>query len=149
MEYGRRQPIKGISGQEQTAFTMKTIKELLAEDTSGAAQAPLMRSTQSAEPAGAQRRPDAGQTNPPAQGHLQQPPHLRQPRQAPVPARNGLKASTAPVFEVERTAPPMPMPKVAVSKAAALPPLAPETDGQAEKAAAEKPKSLLKRLIGG
>ncbi|SFR40555.1 hypothetical protein [Litoreibacter janthinus] len=38
MEHTRLQPIKGTSAREKTAFTMKTIKELLAEEGTDASQ---------------------------------------------------------------------------------------------------------------
>ncbi|RLJ60267.1 hypothetical protein BCF46_0465 [Litoreibacter meonggei] len=41
MEHTRLQPIKGASAREKTAFTMKTIKELLAEETARASQEPV------------------------------------------------------------------------------------------------------------
>ncbi len=44
MEYGRLQTIKGVNGREPTAFTKKTIKELLAEEGAEAADAELMQS---------------------------------------------------------------------------------------------------------
>ena len=43
MEYGRLQPLKGASAAEPTAFTKKTIKELLAEEGVDASEAQLSR----------------------------------------------------------------------------------------------------------
>ncbi|TDT72954.1 hypothetical protein BDE40_3132 [Litoreibacter halocynthiae] len=41
MEHGRLQPMKGASGREKTAFTMKTIKELLEEEALKKTQTPM------------------------------------------------------------------------------------------------------------
>ncbi|MEO0866635.1 MAG: hypothetical protein AAFY39_19115, partial [Pseudomonadota bacterium] len=46
MEYGRREPLKSASAKEPTAFTMKTIQELLeieAQQNVDAAEAPTAR----------------------------------------------------------------------------------------------------------
>ena len=46
MEYGRREPLKSASAKEPTAFTMKTIQELLeieAAQNAAAAEAPTAR----------------------------------------------------------------------------------------------------------
>ncbi len=122
MEYGRREPIKGESGREPTAFTMKSIKELLAEQTTGPAEAPTLRT-------------------PLPKTTLQQPPHMR--GRAPMPApvtKPALRASVAPKVEAEMTAPPMPLPKEALEA------LRPQSE-LAEPV--EKPRSFLGRLIGG
>ncbi|WP_299694993.1 hypothetical protein [uncultured Tateyamaria sp.] len=125
MEYVKREPIKGASGREPTAFTMKTIKELLAEDAARSADAETMRT-------------------PLPKSHVQQPPHM----QGPVPVvpakakpatRPTLKASAAPRIDADITAPPQALPK--------LTPAAPEMQVEIKPAPAKK--SLLGRLIGG
>lgn len=90
MEYGRLEPLKGNSASEPTAFTKKTIKELLAEEGVDASEAQLTR-----EPVPA-----------PA---MQQPPHMQD--------ADAVKAAFQPLAE-------------------------PET------MVAEKPRSLLGRLLG-
>lgn len=133
MEYGRREPIKGASGREPTAFTMKSIKELLADELPNSAEAPTLRT-------------------PLPKTQLQQPPHMR--GRLPVAAQKTsasyaatvkphLKASSAPKIEAELTAPPMPLPKsaVAMHETVAQPTLAPEPQ------AVEKPRSFFGRLI--
>lgn len=98
MEYGRLEPIKGVSAQEPTAFTKKTIKELLAEEAAAleakAAEAEAQKTkaaTELAEKAKAARvradeaaaRPAPEAQMPPqpepetAGPRVQQPPHMR------------------------------------------------------------------------
>lgn len=124
MEYVKREPMKSTSGREPTAFTMKTIKELLAEEQ--AAPAPGDAVTQ--------RTP---LPNP----QVQQPPHMRSkpilPAKAKPVAKATLKASSAPRIDPDVTAPPTALPKAAV---AAQP-------VDAGEPVAEK-RTLLGRLIG-
>ncbi len=57
MEYGRLEPLKGNSAPEPTAFTKKTIKELLAEEGVDASEAQLQREPVAA--AGVEQPPQA------------------------------------------------------------------------------------------
>ncbi|MEL6621162.1 MAG: hypothetical protein AAFY39_04945 [Pseudomonadota bacterium] len=132
MEYGRREPMKSESGREPTAFTMKSIKELLAEETHDISQAPTMRT-------------------PLPKSHVQQPPHMRgavpvldarapqTQAQAPV-NKNTLRTTSAPKVDAEMTARPMPLPE-------GLHEMVQPKEAKAEPA--PKRKSLLGRLIGG
>jgi hypothetical protein len=120
MEHTRLKPMEGISGREKTAFTMKTIQELLAEEVSSDAGAPAADA-----PA-----PESG---------LQQPPHMTNAAPVEPAAKPALRTTTAPAVEAERTMPPMPLPPIA--KADALPTIAPATEEP-------KPRSLFGRLIG-
>lgn len=139
MEYGRREPIRGASAIEPTAFTMKSIQELLDEAGTDIQVTPV--------------------TAPPAQmpaskSQLQQPQHLRNPEAMPVvqrpatprvvtqrpAAKPALRTSSAPAFEAEKTAAPMPLPAAMASNVTQFPPLKAEPE--------EKPRSFLKRLIG-
>ena len=149
MEYGRLQPIKGESAQEPTAFTKKTIKELLAEEAeamekAGIAHPPSQAASQSGdEPAGAllaaphNAAPLAAATPaalqdpvhpsaPAARPALQQPPHMRAVAPEPTP-------------EPEAAPEVAPEPAPAVQAAAPQPAEAP----------APKSRSLFKRIIGG
>lgn len=127
MEYVKREPMKSASGREPTAFTMKTIKELLAEDQTQPGDAVTMRT-------------------PLPKNRVQQPPHLRgavpvvdaAPKSTMKPA---LKASAAPRIDADITAPPQALPKLAPAEAQAAPAPAP--------APAPVKKSLFGRLIGG
>lgn len=105
MEHLRLKPIKGASGREKTAFTMKTISELLAEEGSAATQTPMMRSS-SIEPE-TQQAPD-------------------QPCEDPVAAEPEPVNNTAPAIEEMRTAP-------LAQKASALPPITPVAEASAKK----------------
>lgn len=128
MEYGRREPMKSTSAKEPTAFTMKTIQELLAEEIAAGG----------ADPTQPVPQPEAG---------LQMPPHLRAPSPQPpineIAATNKAEpiAGTAPQVEAERNASPMAMPPVEI--AADQPPA--ETTPPAQ----PKSRSFLRRLIGG
>ncbi|WP_415921692.1 hypothetical protein [Tateyamaria sp. SN6-1] len=121
MEYVKREPMKSASGREPTAFTMKAIKDLIAEDTSGMSEAPTMRT-------------------PLPKAYVQQPPHMRgnvpvvpsQPRPARKPA---LKASAAPRIDADITAPPQALPKIVQEHPAPAP--------------APRKRSILGRLISG
>ncbi|MEO0666706.1 MAG: hypothetical protein AAFZ99_02210 [Pseudomonadota bacterium] len=141
MEYVKREPIKGASGREPTAFTMKTIKQLLAEDQTKPCDAETMRT-------------------PLPRSHVQQPPHLRgavpvvraeAATDAKPAGKPALKASAAPKIDAEMTAPPQALPKfvqeadpTAVT-AAPAPVAAPAPAPEPE----PKKRSLLGRLIGG
>ena len=123
MEYVRREPIKGASGREPTAFTMKTIKELLAEDAAKPAEAVTMQT-------------------PLPKSHVQTPPHLRGavpvvPARVAPATKPALKASSAPKIDADITAPPQALPK--------LTPVEPEPAPEP----APVKKSLLGRLMGG
>lgn len=125
MEYGRREPMKSESAKEPTAFTMQTIQELLAEETSRGNEDPTLR-------------------YPMPKTNLQTPPHMRatDPRPVQVPERTtkpALMAGTAPKVEAERTAPPMPMPVMEA---------APEDMAEVSPVSTDKPRSFLGRLIG-
>ena len=129
MEYVRREPMKSASGREPTAFTMKTIKELLAEDQTQPGEAETMRT-------------------PLPKNQVQQPPHMRGAVPAPAkvqpkpvaPRLPALKTSAAPKIDADITAPPTALPKIA-QQAAPAPTPTPEP--------AAKKKSLFGRLIGG
>lgn len=122
MDYEHREEIKGESGREPTAFTMKTIKELLEEEQEQAQAQPKPR----AQPAPIQEPP----------ARVQSPPQMQNP--APVaPAR---RATDSPArqpagFEGDVTVPPTP-PVIADKVMNAAPEAAPER------------KSFLGRLIG-
>ena len=122
MEYAKREPIKGASGREPTAFTMKTIKELLAEDTTMPAEAVTMQT-------------------PLPKSQVQTPPHLRGavpvvPARVAQKAKPALKASAAPRIDADITAPPQALPKLA--------PVEPEPTPEPEPVK----KSFLGRLMG-
>ncbi len=124
MEYAKREPIKGASGREPTAFTMKTIKELLAEDESGSGDAETMRT-------------------PLPKSQVQQPPHMRGPVPVvakPANSKPALKASAAPKIDADITAPPQALPKMVATPAPAAEPVL---------ATEPKKRSLFGRLIGG
>ncbi|WP_421702678.1 hypothetical protein [Aliiroseovarius sp.] len=130
MEYGRLQPIKGVSGRESTAFTKRTIKELLEEEAAAmvAGEDPTVAPTDlPEEPSSEPVRPtappaaDPEKTQSPsalASSWLRQPPHLQDTGQDSSSDR----------------------PKDYAPKADAV---------QPEAAPSEKPKSFLRRLIGG
>ncbi|WP_299192579.1 hypothetical protein [uncultured Litoreibacter sp.] len=103
MEYERLKPLKGVSAAEPTAFTKKTIKELLAEEGAEGSEAELMRSA-------------APQANP-------------QPAPMPEPA-------------IQR-------PAHAAPAAAQPAPADVAADALLGDATAKKPRSFLRRLIGG
>ncbi|MEL6566021.1 MAG: hypothetical protein AAFQ59_16390 [Pseudomonadota bacterium] len=134
MEYVKREPMKSASGREPTAFTMKTIKELLAEETSHApADAETMRTP----------LPD---------NKVQQPPHMRgpvpvvKPRTVPAAAsaKPALKTSAAPRIDADLTAPPQALPKLAQQQAAP----APAPTSISAPIPEPRKKSLFGRLIG-
>ncbi|SHF63248.1 hypothetical protein SAMN05444273_108137 [Litoreibacter ascidiaceicola] len=112
MEHGRLQPMKGASGREKTAFTMKTIKELLEEEALKKTQTPMPLPTV---------------------------PEVQEPEAAAPSAPEPSAEAAAPAVEAEKPAAP---------KAAALPPIPPAPVAQAAEQPAEKPRSLLGRLIG-
>lgn len=128
MEYGRREPMKSTSAKETTAFTMKTIQELLkieAQEDAWASEAPTQR-------------------YPMPKQNVQTPPHLQSAD--PFPAdehvqqdKTDLRSTAAHTVEAEKTAPPMAMPKVSGT----IPQAAENkrnTEGQS--------RSFLGRLIG-
>ena len=92
MEYGRLEPIKGVNGQEPTAFTKKTIKELLAEEAEAAEARAQDGQAEVAHPPAADEItqvaqdilevPVAPERVEPA--GLQQPPHMRDDRFEPL-----------------------------------------------------------------
>lgn len=123
MEYGKREPMKSASGREPTFFTMKAIKDMIAEEMAQG-EAPT------------ERRP-----LPPVQ--VQQPPHLRgkvstaKTKPKPMSAHAHAKTSVAPKVDPDLTTPPTALPK---DLHAAI----------AEDMRAPQPKkSFLSRLIGG
>ncbi|MEX0312093.1 MAG: hypothetical protein AB3N17_17805 [Tateyamaria sp.] len=128
MEYGRREPMKSSSAKEPTAFTMKTIQELLeieARQEAWASEAPTAR-------------------YPMPNQKVQTPPHMRKsdpfPEAEAAPAdKPGLMSSAAHPVEAETTAPPMAMPKVSGYIPHAI---------ASKREEDEKPRSLLGRLIG-
>ena len=124
MEYERRQPIKDATAQEATAFTMKSIQELLDEAGSKIEMAQV-----SAPPA-----PKA--STPPA---LQLPQHLRNPHAMPVVERQMQPYSVTP-RPAAKPALSMPLPHSGASNVTQFPTL--------DKAVEEKPRSFLKRLMG-
>ncbi|WP_298256631.1 hypothetical protein [uncultured Litoreibacter sp.] len=119
MDHTRLKPMEGVSGREKTAFTMKTIQELLAEEIA----APTPTATPAVEAA------------------PEQPPHVAVAAEEPKPvaAKPALRTTTA----AERTMPPMPLPEL--TKASALPPIAPADEAEAEPVS--KPRSFLGRLM--
>lgn len=121
MQYGQRQPMKSTSAKESTAFTMKSIKELIAEED-GFSEAVTLR-------------------GPLPKTHIQQPPHLRQ---APV-AKPTLKASAAATFDADITAPPTAIPASVRMAAAQVGSVVPKQPTPLPKA---KPRSFFGRLMG-
>ncbi len=121
MEYGQREPMKSVSAKEPTAFTMKSIKELIAEEKDTFARAVTLRMAM-------------------PKSELQQPPHLRGAAPAPrkpAVAKPVLKASSAPQFEAEITSPPTAIPAS----------IRGQIDETPEPTA--KSRSFFSRLIGG
>lgn len=101
-EYLRLQPLKGVSGQEATAFTKKTIKQLLIEE---AAEAETEAEKALAERAFAEQDQAEDQAAaivvatpaPKPQSALQQPPHMRSAMPEPIVATS--EPAAAPVAE--------------------------------------------------
>lgn len=135
MEHLRLKPIEGASGREKTAFTMKTIKELLAEDGSKESK-DLLLNASSPEGDVAQAGDVVSETPVPVAAEA-----------APVVAAPAVVApvvEAAPVIEEEQVG--APIPKLVVSKAASLPPIPPAPEVAAAPVA--KPRSFLGRLMG-
>lgn len=118
MEYGRLEPIRGVSAQEPTAFTKKTIKELLAEEAAAleaqaaeaeaakekaadelaqkAREARIRADEAAARPAPEAQMPPAPEPEAKSAGPgVQQPPHMR-PAFEPLPPQEVTKIQDLP-----------------------------------------------------
>jgi len=86
--YLQLQPLKGVSGQEATAFTKKTIKQLLAEEAEAMKAEATAGSVKTALPAETSPvRPALIKPTPMPKSVLQQPPqmHTAMPKPATAP----------------------------------------------------------------
>ncbi|RYG92556.1 hypothetical protein EU803_00160 [Loktanella sp. IMCC34160] len=143
MEYGRIEPLSGVSGKEETAVTLKSIKELLDEELARTGDRAAVQEVIKQQAATAERKqapavapqpapkPAQPQAQKPSASHvlpLQTPPHMRAPAKPVAPAR---PVTTA-------------RPDTPATKLQSAVPLAPAQDT----APSPKSGSLLKRLLG-
>lgn len=135
MEYGRIEPIAGVSGKEETAVTMKSIKQLLDEELARTGDRAAVQEVIRQQAATAERKQTPAPAPQPAQPEasphvlpLQTPPHMRAAAKPATPAR--------PITPARPAAP-----------AAKLQSAAPLTPPQ-ETTPNAKSSSLLKRLLG-